>query len=1414
MRPAIAIWCAALALSLSSVAAQDQDTDGLTDAQETVLGTDPARAENVQVVIEDGVESEARRAAEGYDAGKDVVTVAIGHVGGDRYLWRVTFAGPPHLETTVFHLYLDADADESTGRKGDPGGAITGTDYMLTIVGGTASPTRFAADGSRLPAPSLSFVVDGNDLWLTADVAIVTAGDRARCAMFVLCHDRVAAGERPKMEDSTRKVLAEDIPLTGRDKILRPRDYTESHGVSGTWGYQQLCRILADPNTLQVRHDQLECDGFEVDLETSARFPHLVMRRSGARAWTKVPQAGRWHVGFMIYDDANDERYALRINDHLAAVVVANKDNYRYWLYTLTEPRELSTSDVVSVEAIGNSGKHGLMNLLFLPEQPPARDIEYEVRSTQAVAPVGAEGEAWLSWITTWPSVSTFEYGPTTAYGQTVEQDGVRLVHRAHLAGLAPDTTYHGRAVGTRPDGTRYYGPDITFTARGPQPPPTVAGLHDLPLTVANPLPEPLVGWPVTGGVPFPQAVLADSDHVRIVRDGVEVPAQIATTATWPDGSVKWILVTILVNLPAGDRAVYRLEYGADVKRAAAAAPMAGLIDGVVQVDTGAIAFAIDTHGRLAGLARGTDLYLGRRLNQQLLPGETGIETVLVASDGKTYRAALGSGEIAIEENGPLRTVVRATTPLTAEDGSTCFSIEQRYIAWRGRPYVRVEHTFTNTRPEEFTNIERLAWEVPIPRPAEWRAATVGGEALSLRGAVVQRLDGELVGPDGQPRPGRLVGSLVGDGDSYAVAVRNGWQQYPLGLAVRPEGVALELCPDFDGGFYDAYPFEKEGHQLFYYLRDGHYRFRSGMAKTHELFLCLAPEGERATLCAAFQTPPLLTPPPAWMCDSKAFYHVAPRDETRFAAYEAAIDKNLAAYIAQRERQHDYGLMNYGDWYGERGANWGNIEYDTQHAFLLEYIRSGNPEAFRLAHDTELHNRDVDTVHWAPDPRDIGAVYVHQMGHVGGYYTESVPGTLGIPKAGYTVSHAWAEGHFSHYFLTGDRRSLQTGRAVVDYFCGKILSRPYDPFDCRTSGWHLIMNAAALAATGDPYYLNASRVIVDRVLETQDIEPRELPDYQKEPGRTHQYGGWTRMMVPGHCTCVPRHRGEANFMVAVLLSGLTYYHDVTGEPAVKEAIIRGARWLIDDCYSAEVHGFRYTSCPNMRYTPGASPLMVEGIARAYRWTRDEIFKDCLTEALAIGAGGSSYGKGFSMYYRCAPRVLYDLAECGLTLAERATPPAVAYQPPDWLKALPPERLVLIQAEAFVAQGGGECEVRDDRQAVDGKMITKWHQDVGHYLEWTFTTPVAGRYRVVFRYATDSQATRRLVEIDGASVAESLAFPRTGGYGHSPADWQYLTLTDAAGTDQLLELQAGDHRLRMTNLGDGLGLDWVALVRVE
>ena len=969
-----------------------------------------------------------------------------------------------------------------------------------------------------------------------------------------------------------------------------------------------------------------------------------------------------------------------------------------------------------------------------------------------------------------------------------LHQRAPMLVHKVELTGLKPEQKYHGRAVGKRPDGSLYYSPDFVFTAKAKPVPPTIKGVHEVPLTVRNPHKDAAERWPVTTGIPFPQGVLGSIKHVKL-----EVPAQIKVTARWLDGSIKWILVTFMADVPAGKSRVYKLKYGQDVSFSPVRSP--------------ALVQAIGKDLKIGGNTGGFRINPAGEL---VLPSGLPCRTAIINKKNQRLSTKDCSGKVTIEDNGPLRAVIKTQTDIAGQ-----MRIEKRLELYAGLPLVRIRHTFIVMGKNDQCEINEMTYNVPVSNKS-WDLPLVKNKPLELTpetGRVQQRFDDKYIftaHPDKMYK-GRIVGNAIG-GKCF-IGLRHFWQNYPKSFDTADGFLKIGLCPDFKKGLYDKFPFEREGHHLYFYLLNGVYKFPRGMAKTHEMMISFTATPQQAVVADLFQRPLLATAPPQWYCHSNAFYAVAPRDKSKFKVYEENIDRNLKNYVKSRERARDYGLMNFGDWYGERGANWGNIEYDTQHAFLLEYIRSGHEAAFFLADETEKHNRDVDTVHWNKAPEKEGLVYVHQMGHTGRYYKKSVPGTLGFPRAGGSVSHSWAEGHFNHYFLTGDRRSYDTGRLIADYYIRKMLSRPYEFTSCRVPGWHLIINAIAYASTCDPYYLNASRVIVDRILETQDKQPRPLPEYQCEPGRTYQLGGWSRMMVPGHCRCIPRHRGNAGFMVAILLSGLKYFHDVTGDPAVKKAIIMGAYNMLDECYSPEVHGFRYTSCPNTGYRTGCSPLMAEGIARAYRWTGDKRFKDVLTEALPRGAGGSAYGKSFSMYYRTAPRVLADMAAAGLTMNEKLPPVRKPFNPPVWMTGANAKRQIVLQAEKFTGEGIGRCRKRADRQGTWNEIITSWHAMPGHWLEWTFTVPTDGSYFIRFRYATDAKDTFRDLKIDGklpSAEAAKIAFPWTGGYGYSEKNWKFMSLKDKNGKEIPVALSKGKHKLRMSNLNDGLALDFIVL----
>ena len=148
--------------------------------------------------------------------------------------------------------------------------------------------------------------------------------------------------------------------------------------------------------------------------------------------------------------------------------------------------------------------------------------------------------------------------------------------------------------------------------------------------------------------------------------------------------------------------------------------------------------------------------------------------------------------------------------------------------------------------------------------------------------------------------------------------------------------------------------------------------------------------------------------------------------------------------------------------------------------------------------------------------------------------------------------------------------------------------------------------------------------------------------------------------------------------------------------------------------------------------------------------------------------------------------------------------------------LPPAELsdlrnvLIVQAEALCAQGGGKVRVYDRIGSV-GKMITYWHEHLGHWLEWKFRAPTPGRYVLYARYASGGAAPMRSLTIDGRSPGaafDRIAFKPTGGYSSAADNWALKKLGPP------VRLEEGKHRLRMTNLGDGLAMDYLAIARVD
>lgn len=981
-----------------------------------------------------------------------------------------------------------------------------------------------------------------------------------------------------------------------------------------TSGLAVIDPLVADNGNIRLPIDEWRLEGFERDLTSEYRTDSVRRVQPGGRIEATVNAQGTFYPAVVFYDGAGDERFELRVGGRPIGIGFAASDENRQKLYFFAEPLRFEGGETLELRALTSEGSYRTESLLLLRQKPTPSRLTYAI--THAAAQPRDDGRVSFTWITNWRAACTLEWEGVRS-GKLTETSAENN-HR--LVAEMPAGSFRFRIVATSPDGRLVTSAWQDFQPQKPQPAGT-AQRERLELKLGNPLSSESRWsgvYPVTSGVPFPKGVLGADSNLRLLdAAGEEVPLQARTLARWNDGSVKWALL----DFQARDGSSYALEYGRQVRRRTfpTALKVSEETAGVTVV-TGPLKVYVSRRrysfpGEIWLDENGDGVFEdGERISASGRPGAFTVEDL----EGNRFSSAAQPVEVAVEESGPLRAVVRISGAHHSKD-RRLFGYTTRLHFYAGQPYLRAAHTFVNDREAaEFATIRSLALEWPL-------AGTGTGEPVRILQLRDDRYQLE--------RPSGIITGKRSDGivrwtdgrRTVTLALRDFWQNYPKEIAVTREGFRLALCPRLQTDVYADASGTVDEHRLYYFFESGGYKLRQGVSKTHDIWLAVTPA--RETAAAPPLTPLRALAPAEWYAASKALGELAPvRPRGILAEYDAAFAASFDAYLANREKNREYGMLNFGDWWGEREINWGNSEYDTQHAFLLQWARTGDWRYFRAAEEMEWHNRDVDTVHHHRDRTRVGGVYLHVVGHTGDYYRESpVPGK-GIVAGRFAVSHTFIEGHLDYYFLTGDRRSLETPTRIADRY-DTLETRNYDFTNCRNPGWHLILTMAMYNATGDPFYLNAARIIAERVFE------RQTPD-----------GGWRRQLVPGHCQCLPRHHGNAGFMVGILLTGLRYYYEATGDERAARSIERGARFLVADMWVPEVDGFRYTSCPRTQAGAWSNFLLFDGIVFAHRRTGDPV----LGEVLRRGTPSAlktmhGWGKGFTQYTRVAPHFLGYLA---------------------------------------------------------------------------------------------------------------------------------------------------------------------------
>jgi len=719
----------------------------------------------------------------------------------------------------------------------------------------------------------------------------------------------------------------------------------------------------------------------------------------------------------------------------------------------------------------------------------------------------------------------------------------------------------------------------------------------------------------VTSGVPFPSGRLTGQDKVTVMdaADRV-VPSQQRALATWPDGSIKSLLLDWPAEMPAHDAAEFRLVPDAG------APPAQGLSirqdDDGISIDTG-VATAV--FGRSPAIIEKLVLGEGKvtlRLTEPL--GQ------LLNHDGFPSRfiGILPPERLEVIERGPLRVRLVAEGAYPDVEGAAGLRYSFRFDLSHLSADIRMQHTITNATPGR-ARVRALSVRLGVAGLETFSLDGCDGAFEGQEAWLVQHTHERFycwryadagTGFAGEGAQNRGYALASGE-QTVGISLRNMWEQHPNGFRLDHEGTQVDLWTS------DRVPWVLGS--------DAPLELAEGEAKTHDLLLAFGGRGDAAAMgrrLAAFQEPLFGAATPEWYCASGLFGPIAAADPERFPEYEAAVEAMEPGMMGHgrggpwemlvqhthedRLTYQQFGFRHFGDnpliWgYQTKYRMWANSEYDVAHCAFTQFARSGDLRYLWRGRQAAAHNRDTDVIHASREhPEWVGAPHGHWIDHA-----EKAP----------NLGHLWTEGMVEDYLLTGDERSLAVAGGIADY-CIRSMEGGWGGAGERTAGWPMIALLGAWHGTGDDRYLEAARRLRDDVVERQD-------DVR---------GVWSYKVYEQ-----PAYEGGTVFMVDILCRALMRYHLATGDSGSAMAIVRAAQWLRWEAVTDTPEQPRafYKQTPRCSRLGGCSP---ETFAYAYALTGDSAYHDLARRAYRATARGWSGGVPTAMM-RDLPRVLAVLA---------------------------------------------------------------------------------------------------------------------------------------------------------------------------
>lgn len=583
---------------------------------------------------------------------------------------------------------------------------------------------------------------------------------------------------------------------------------------------------------------------------------------------------------------------------------------------------------------------------------------------------------------------------------------------------------------------------------------------------------------PLKVGVPLPEQTVFRGDKIQLLdQHGQAITAQTSPLATWPDGSLKWLLLDVLFDgLPEGDNQC-SIEVTRNDNETSEDKAGTGLCDwiqvfergGAIVVNTGHVEFWIDRK-------------IFRPFTRVILKGTPPIDrkssdAVLIDFRGHAHVAKID--DVQLESCGPVR-----TTLLFKGEFQNCRGVRfsSRLSFFVNSGLVKIQFTLHNPNrarhrgglwdlgdPGSFMFRElslgfsagdagqtRTLWKSEVEQPfrsapdgrVEIYQDSSGGENWQSRnhvnrhGRVPCRFRGYRTTSGGREESGLRASPVLSVENSaghLVVATPEFWQQFPKSLSARDGQIRVGLFPP---------------------QCDDLFELQGGEQKTHDVWVRYdSPRNNSSddTLACALDwvhQPARLLLDAEWVAQSSALEHFVPvkhsPDDRLDSVLQSAV-QGERSFFAGRERIDEYGWRNFGDIHADheeayyRGPlpviSHYNNQFDCIFGLIQQFLRTGDPRWYDLLDPLARHVIDIDIYHtdqdkpayngglfWFTDHYKDASTSTHRT-----YSRANCPTGNSDYGGGPSSNHNFTTGLLYYYYLTGEHLACNAVIQLADW---------------------------------------------------------------------------------------------------------------------------------------------------------------------------------------------------------------------------------------------------------------------------------------------------------------------------------------------------------------------------------------------